>query len=622
MVPLRWPRLRRPAVRPDAGYDPNFPPPPPRGGVGITMARFLVWMLQTDTPRTLLVLGVELAIGLCPAATVWIVRRAFGDALGVLRGTVPAATLFQWLALWAAIATIQHALFPLLEIPLERLRQEMDDSLQHRLQAKAERLRLEVFERSDFHDILGRAREASGPGFFLNLMLGLLRLPQAAATIAALAFIVGRWSPALLAVILVAAAVTPLTEIVQSRARFFLQRSQTATERLRNYLGEVLTSRHAAKEVRTFELASWIIRRWEGLYWTVADANHRQNRNQSLARAGLQSLSFVAVAAGLGNAALATATGRLQPGQFAAVLMALQGLQAAVGGFVGSFQFTGERVLKIADLFVYLGLGPEEPEGGDRPSPGGSLGDIVVEQVSFRYPQRPEPALRNISLSLRSGERIALVGENGSGKTTLVKVLTGLFRPTQGCVRYGGRDLWTLDLRAVRDRQAAVFQDHVHYAFTLGENVGYGRAERLDDPVAVEEASSRGGADDVARALPAGYGTPLTRVFSGGTELSGGQWQRVAVSRGFMREAPLIVLDEPTAALDPQAEADVFRRFAAMAAGRTAVLVSHRLGSARLCDRVIVLRDGELVEQGTHDELLAVGGEYARMWAIQSQWYR
>ena len=622
MVSLRRPKADRRAGAPAAGYDPLFPPPPPRGGIGITLWRFLVWMLQVDAPRTLITVAIQLAMGLCPAATVWIVRQAFGDALGVFRGTVPAADLLRWLALWGAVAAVQHALVPLMEIPFERLRGEMEDSLQMRLQQKATRLRLEVFERSDFHDILGRAREAAGPGFFLNLMLGLFQLPRTAATIAALAAIVGGWSPGLLAATIVAATFTPLAEIVQSRARFFLQRKQTATERTRQYLAQVLTSREAAKEIRTFDLAPWVLQRWDGLYWKVANAIHRQERAQSLARAGLQSLSFVGVAAGLGYAAWATATGRLQPGQFAAMLMALQGLQGAVGGFVGTFNFTGDRVLKIADLFVYLDLGPEEPQGGEPPPDATGVGDMVLEGVSFRYPQRPEPALRDISVTIRAGERVALVGENGSGKTTLVKVLTGLFRPTEGRVLYGGSDLWTLDLRAVRDRQAAVFQDHVRYAFTLAENVGYGRAERVEDQRAVEDAAARGGADEVAAAVPDGYGTLLTREFSGGTELSGGQWQRVAVSRGFMREAPLIVLDEPTAALDPRAEADVFRRFAAMAGGRTAVLVSHRLGSARLCDRVLVLQDGRLVEQGTHDELVAAEGEYARMWALQAQWYR
>ena len=217
---------------------------------------------------------------------------------------------------------------------------------------------------------------------------------------------------------------------------------------------------------------------------------------------------------------------------------------------------------------------------------------------------------------------MALVGENGAGKTTLVKVLTGLYRPTEGRVLYGGRDLAEFDLRTLRDRQAAVFQDHVRYAFTLSDNVGYGRAEHRDDRTAVEAAAARGGADAVAAALPQGYDTLLTQQFSGGTDLSGGQWQRVAVSRGFMRDAPLVVLDEPTAALDPKAEADVFHRFAAMAGGRTALLVSHRLGFARLCDRVLVLGDGRLIEQGTHDDLVAAGGTYARMWEMQAQWYR
>lgn len=177
-------------------------------------------------------------------------------------------------------------------------------------------------------------------------------------------------------------------------------------------------------------------------------------------------------------------------------------------------------------------------------------------------------------------------------------------------------------MKRLRDRSAAVFQDFTRYAFPLRDNVGLGRADRLGDMEAIRRASALGGADEVAAALPDGYETVLTRQFTGGTDLSGGQWQRVAISRAFMRDAPFVVLDEPTAALDPKAEADVFERFAAMAGSRTAILVSHRLGMARLCDRVMVLQGGQLIELGTHDELLAAGGEYARLWALQSQWYQ
>jgi ATP-binding cassette subfamily B protein len=306
---------------------------------------------------------------------------------------------------------------------------------------------------------------------------------------------------------------------------------------------------------------------------------------------------------------------------FGAMLFALQSMQDGMQQIVGRLGFFRDRLLQIEDLFIYVDLQPEEPVGGEAADSSG-LGDIRVEQLTYRYPQSDRDSLSGISFTLREGERIALVGSNGSGKTTLVKVLLGLYEPSGGSVCYGGRSLAQLDLKKLRDRSAAVFQDFTRYAFTLRDNVGLGRAERIGDERAIREASALGGADEVAGALSDGFETMLTRQFTGGTDLSGGQWQRVAISRAFMRDAPLVVLDEPTAALDPKAETDVFERFAAMAGSRTAVLVSHRLGMARLCDRVMVMQGGRLIELGTHDELLAAGGEYARLWSLQSQWYR
>ena len=618
MVPLTGRRGKPEPLR--TGYDPLSPPPPPRGSGPATVWRFLRWMLAVDPVRSVALIAAECVQGLMPAAEVWVVRYAFADAVGLVRGTVPETALLSWIGLWAALRLVRSLLWPVTEVSLERLRQEMEDAFHRELQRKAAALRLEVFERPDFGDILRRASRGSDPLSFFLVMQGVWAIPREAAALAALAVVVGAWSPWLLVATVLAGLPDPLGQVVQSRSAFFLVQQQTARDRLRNYLGGILTGRAAAKEVRTFGLAGWLLERWSRLYRQTMDERLRLSVRQNLARAGLGSIGSLGVAAGLAVAAVGLLAGSLQPGQFAAMLIALQGVQGAAASLVTALgSYLGDRVLTIADLFVYLDLGPEERSGGSPAGQGGE--DITAERLSFRYPLRAEPTLRGLSFRLGAGERVALVGENGAGKTTLVKVLLGLYRPTGGRVLYGGRDLEGLDLRAVRDRQAAVFQDHVRYAFTLWENVGYGRAERVGDRAAVEAAAARGGADDVAASLPAGYETLLTRQFSGGTDLSGGQWQRVAVSRGLMREAPLLVLDEPTAALDPVAEADAFRRFAAVARGRTAILVSHRLGFARLCDRVLVLRGGELVEQGGHDELVAAGGEYARLWATQAQWY-
>jgi ATP-binding cassette subfamily B protein len=513
----------------------------------------------------------------------------------------------------------QDLLRPLMTVVDDRLYQEMQDQVVSSLQRKTQALRLEAFERSDFHDILGRAQEAADPGIILDVLWSIGATPQAAVTIAAMGALVAAWDPWLLVGVLVAAVPSPLAQIVQSRSRFFVERQQTADERLRGYYADILLGRGEAKEVRAFDMAPWVLQRWRALFWSVANRIHRVERRHSLGRAGLNMLSVAGYAAALAVAAWGVAHGTLSSAHFAAMLWALRAVQQEAGAAVRGLHFLGGESLKLADLFIFLDLGPEEPPAGGG---GGTFGDLEVCDVSFRYPQVREPAISGITFRVRAGERVALVGENGSGKTTLVKVLTGLYRPTTGQVRCGGRDLTEWDPQRLRAGMAAVFQDHVRFAFTLGENVGYGDAGRMADRDAVAEAAGRGGADAVASALPLGFDTLLTRQFTGGTDLSGGQWQRVAVSRGFMRDAPFLVLDEPTAALDPVSEADVFRRFAAMAAGRTAILVSHRLGSARLCDRVLVLREGRLVEQGTHDELLAAGGDYARLWALQAQWYQ
>ena len=616
-------------------------PPLRRGRAAPSLLRFAGWMLQVDPARGALVLALRIVQGASPAATVWLSARVFAEGQAVWAGRAAAAAMLGWLGAWGAVGLLEVALWPLFELASNAVIHDMEDAATARLQAKAGVLRLEAYERPDFHDILRRAREACDPGMMLNLVWNTTDLPQNAVTLLAVGGLVGHWSPTLLPAVVVAALPQPISEIVQARARHFRGRKQTADERLRGYYGTLLSNPGAAKEVRTFDLQAWCLARWRGLFWKVADEIHRQERAQTLARAGLNTVALLGYAAGLAVAARGLAAGDLPAARFAALLLALRSVQGAAEGIAMSLLgWGGELLLKVGDLFAYLDLGPKEPAGGARPDPSG---DIVLEGVGFTYPGKATPALQGVSCVLRSGERVALVGENGSGKTTLVKLLCGLYRPTEGRVLYGGRDMAELHPQALRDLQAAVFQDHVRYAFTLGENIGLGRAEQVADRETVRRAAELGGADAVAASLPQGYATPLTREFEGGTDLSGGQWQRIAVSRGFMRQAPLVVLDEPTASLDPRAEAEVFRSFAQLAGGGgqaagpnrdataggdagsgpvTAVLVSHRLGSARLCDRVLVLEGGRLVEQGRHDELVAAGGPYARLWAVQSQWYR
>ncbi|TNJ64403.1 ABC transporter ATP-binding protein [Paenibacillus hemerocallicola] len=592
-----------------------------RLGVFVTLFRFVKWIVVTDPRRALISIGLNMLQGVFPAIQIYMASRIFGQMMHVYDGTSGVRPLLEWIAAWASISLLSTLLRPVEALYTERIRQEMEDSLLRQLQNKAARLRLEAFERSDFQDLLTRARRIAGPGQFLNLLWEFYRMLTAVVRMVSIALLVGTWNVWLLLALVIVALPEPIAGFIQAKSAFFLKRKQTEPERVMSYLAGTLTSRAAAKEVRTFDASPWLLRRWETLYRGVADTLYRQERAQQYTRAGLSGVGMLGLAAGAGWTAWTVAEGSLSAAGFGAMLFALQSMQDGMQQIVGRLGFFRDRLLQIEDLFIYVDLQPEEPVGGEAADSSG-LGDIRVEQLTYRYPQSDRDSLSGISFTLREGERIALVGSNGSGKTTLVKVLLGLYEPSGGSVCYGGRSLAQLDLKRLRDRSAAVFQDFTRYAFTLRDNVGLGRAERIGDERAIREASALGGADEVAGALSDGFETMLTRQFTGGTDLSGGQWQRVAISRAFMRDAPLVVLDEPTAALDPKAETDVFERFAAMAGSRTAVLVSHRLGMARLCDRVMVMQGGRLIELGTHDELLAAGGEYARLWSLQSQWYR
>ncbi len=591
-------------------------PPAPR-----TLLRFLLWMIRTDPRRAIASLALQFAAGLLPAATVWIVREIFDRGLDVYEGRLAVDAMLPWLALWGALTLAEHGIWTWSRtILLERLKQAMEDRLLEQLQAKSRSLRLEVFERADFHDLLRRAQEAATPGFFLNLLYESYTILTGTVTAVSVAVVVGLWDPLLLVAIVLVSLPSPMARMVYDRERFYLYREQTEPQRLRGYLERTLTGREAAKEVRIFGLGPVLIRWWEYLYWRVADRIYRQSLRHSSISGTLSAFSLLGLAAGVGWAAWAVLDGGLSAGQFAAMIVALRQVRHGVDEVVGRMGFLAHYLLNIADLFIYLDLGPEEPRGGK--SIGSLAGNSIdARGLSFRYPQAERSALEDVAFTIRPGERVALVGANGSGKTTLVKILLGLFRPTAGELRYGDLQAEDVDRDQLRDQSAAVFQDFTRFAFTLGENIGFGRNERMGERSEIEQAARQGGADTVASGLPEEYDTLLTREFEGGTELSGGEWQRVAISRGFMRRADFVVLDEPTASLDPQAEADVFRRFLSMAGGRTTIVVSHRLGSARLCDRILVLKEGRLVENGTHDELVSRDGEYARMWSLQAGWY-
>jgi ATP-binding cassette, subfamily B, bacterial len=282
-----------------------------------------------------------------------------------------------------------------------------------------------------------------------------------------------------------------------------------------------------------------------------------------------------------------------------------------------------EQSLYLDDLFSFLALEPRiRPSAGARAVPNPIRQGFTFENVGFRYPGAEQWAVRGLDFTLAPGERLALVGENGAGKTTLVKLLARLYDPAEGRILLDGVDLREFDLDSLRRNVGVIFQDFVRYDFLLRENIAVGNISRLEDDTRIESAAARSLADSVAARLPGRYGQMLGRRFEGGVDLSGGEWQKVALGRAYMREAQLLILDEPTAALDARAEYEVFLRFSELTQGRMAVLISHRFSTVRMADRILVLRGGELVEQGTHEELLALGGLYSELFQLQAAGYR
>lgn len=588
------------------------------GSALYSLYRFFYWMITVDLKKSLIIFGMLLFQGILPGVSVYIVSKLFQEVLFVFQGSQRFTGLLVIISIWASIVLVDRLIQPFYSIYIERLQQELEDSLTKQLQEKAHRLRLETFEQADFHDILYRARNMTEPGELFNLLMEIFDIIRSVITVSSVIILLSTWNVWLFIALIIVTLPVPIAQWVQSKSTFFLKRQQTDKERILNYLENVMTSREAAKEVRMFGMSSSLLRWWHNLYWEVADPLYRQQRNQNFVRAGLSIIGIIGLAFGVGWAAWSVTQGDLLASQFGAILIALQVLKDGVNTIVGRFSYFRDMLFRINDLFIYLDLGPEEEDGKELVD---AKVDIYVQDVSFCYPQQKENTLHHISFTIQAGERLAIIGDNGSGKTTLVKVLLGLYQPQKGHVRYGSVCITDADSTSLRANTTAAFQDFNRYAFTLNDNIGYGNVENMHVQEAIEDAAKLGGADQVAASLANGYLTPLTREFANGTDLSGGQWQKIAISRAFMRNSPFVLLDEPSAALDPKAEAEVFDRFLSMAKDKTAILVSHRLGMARLCDRIVVMKDGRIAEMGTHEELLKCKGEYHNMWSLQAGWY-
>jgi ATP-binding cassette subfamily B protein len=490
---------------------------------------------------------------------------------------------------------------------------------ERRLIAVAARVDLAAFDETDFFTMLQRAR--IGLQFPFQIAMATLTLANLAAGVLSLAVVLLRLQPLLLAVVIASAAMLWISSLLGSRAAYQRRRQLMPLYRRRELVVEWLTSREAAKEVRSFGIADFFV----GL--------HRDAGDELLARLaaifrgrgviiGLSSLggsilTFLAI----GYLIWQGSQGRITLAAASGAFLALYLVQPRLEGLVNSLAGLYDSALYLQDFDSFVHLETEVAAGRPEGTVPGGFSSLRAEGVGFAYAGHPTAALRGVDFAVKPGEVVALVGENGSGKTTLAKLLSGLYAPAQGRILWDGVDVSTIDPGLLRRRIAVVFQDFQKYVVSARSNIGLGDVERIENLEAIREAARNSGIDEALSGLPDGYETLLGPQFEGGKDLSVGQWQRLALARAFFRDADVVILDEPTAALDPKAEHDLFERMRDLFAGRAVVLISHRFSSVRSADRIYVLHHGEVVEHGSHDQLMAQAGRYAELFTLQANAY-
>lgn len=591
----------------------------------------MVW--ETSPQLTLLLIVLRLVRALLPVVTLFIGKLIIDDVVLLVQAPGKPASFADWLnsgrldwlgALVAAefgLAVLADVLGRVVSLIDSLLSERVSNASSVRLMEHAATLDLEDFEDAEFQDQLERARrQTSGR---MTLMGQLFSQVQDVVTVISFAAGLVLYAPWLIVLLILALLPAFMGEAHFNARSYSLAYVRTPERRELDYLRQTAASVETAKEVKIFGLNGFLIDR----YRQLASDMYAANRTLAIRRASWGGL-FTAIGTVGYYLAYAYIIGRTLTGDFTiGDLTFLAGsfrrLRTLLEGLLSGFSTTASQALYLDDLFSFFDIKPEIHSPRDpAPFPSPIRQGFVFENVGFIYPGAERWAVRNLSFTLKAGEVLALVGENGAGKTTLVKLLARLYDPDEGRILLDGRDLKDYDLDTLRGHMGVIFQDFVRYNFTAADNIAVGKIEARSDRDRIEQAAKRSLADDVISRLPAHYDQMIGKRFRNGVELSGGEWQKIAIARAYMRDADVLILDEPTAALDARSEFEVFQRFKELSAGRTAVLISHRFSSVRMADRILVLANGQVEAAGTHEELLARPGRYSELFELQAAGYR
>ena len=489
-----------------------------------------------------------------------------------------------------------------------------------RLMDHATKLDIAHFEDAEFYDKLERARRQASNRILL--MSQSLNQIQDLMTVVTLSLALIAFNPWLLMLLAVALIPAFLGETHFTGQSYSLMYGWTEERRELDYLRYAGASDETAKEVKIFGLADFLKDRYRKLAWDYYSANRSLTLRRAAWGGGLSLLGSIGYYTAFAVIIFQTVHGQLSLGDLTFLSGSFLRMRTLMESVLNRFSSIAESALHLRDLFDFFSLQPDiRSKSGALPFPKPVREGFVFENVSFHYPNSDQSVLRNVSFRLGPQEKLALVGENGADKTTLVKLLTRLHDPSKGRILLDGRDLRDYDLKELRHAVGVIFQDFVRYHLTASENIAVGRIEAMDDHERIAESARRSLADRVIERLPEGYEQRIGRWFRKGTNLSGGEWQKIALARAYMRDAELLILDEPTAALDARAEHQIFNRFVELTEGKCAVLISHRFSTVRMADRILVLHEGTLLEDGPHEELLKQGGQYAELFSLQASGY-
>ena len=584
----------------------------------------LVW--TTNRQLTVALAVLTLLAGVLPAAMAWVGALIIDAVLAATKtlqdsGDSSMTRVFTLVAIEALIVAALAGAQRGISLCQALLRAQLGQRVNVMILDKALTLDLAQFEDAEFYDKLTRARrEASSRP--LSLVIRTFGLAQNLVSLLSYGVLLVQFSPWAVAVLLFAGLPAFFAETKFSGEAFRLFRWRSPETRMQMYLETVLAREDHVKEVKLFGLGPLLLDRYRDIFHRL----YKADRALAIRRDGwgfvLGLIGTLALYGAYAWIAVAAVASRITLGQMTMYLMLFRQGQSAVSAILTAIGGMYEDNLYLSTLYEFLETPVAIPGAsnvrGSQPDDG-----VRFEGVSFTYPGASQPALTDIDLHILPGESLALVGENGSGKTTLIKLLTRLYRPDQGRILLDGMDLNDWQESALRQRIGVIFQDFSRYQFLLGENIGVGDVRHFGDQERWREAAGKGMADSIVENMPAGYDTQLGKWFKDGQELSGGQWQKIALSRAFMREeADILVLDEPTAAMDAAAEARIFEHFRRLTQNRIAILISHRFSTVRMASQIIVIENGKIIERGSHQDLMQLNGHYAHLFSLQAAGYK